>query len=294
MAVSSFWVDSMGAEIRFTPLAHRTRSIVVGTGMPIILLHGITGHAETWIRNVTPLAGEGQLHALDMLGHGLTDKPDLDYSIAVLGQHVLNYMDHWNLRSAVLVGQSLGGWVAGWIAINHPERVAAYVCVTGAGLELTEDAATLTRQIGAKVGAATTKAMETPTRESVRTRLEWLMYDKAVVTDELVDVRLRIYADPAFMAISGKMVASLTGAGGGAWALTRPRLAQVLQPSLILWTRQNPTMPWEVGKLASEIIPNASWYLMENAGHWPQFEKADEFNSVLRGFLKAVNETFEG
>jgi len=148
------------------------------------------------------------------------------------------------------------------------------------------DADALTQKIGAKVASATASAISAPTRQSVRARLEWLMHDASVVTDELVEARYRIYADPAFMAISDRMVGELTG--GGAWTLTRERLAAIACPALVLWTRQNPTMPWEVGYEASRIIPGASWYLMEDAGHWPQFEKPAEFNGVLLNFLRRL------
>lgn len=284
---NSFWVEALGAEVRITDAAGRTtRSIVIGPGKPVILLHGLTGHAETWIRNLQAIGAEFQAHALDMLGQGLTAKPDIDYSIAALGEHVLAYMEAWNIDAAVLVGQSLGGWVAGWIAVNHPERVRGYASVTGAGLEVSAEGAELSQRVGSQVASATTRATEAPTRDSVRTRLEWLMHDKSLVTDELVETRYRIYTDPKFMARSGKMVAQLTGSGGNSWMLTRQRLAQIACPALILWSRQNPTMPWQVGEEASRIIPNASWYLMEDAGHWPQFEKPDEFNRVLLEFLR--------
>ena len=286
---ASFWVEAMGAETRFTDVGgHRTRSVVAGQGALVILLHGITGHAETWIRNIISLSAHHQVHALDMLGHGLTAKPDISYSIASLGEHVLAYMDAIGAPSAIIVGQSLGGWVGGWIAVNQPDRVRGYACVTGAGLEVSADAAALTQKIGAKVASATASATSTPTRQSVRARLEWLMHDASVVTDELVEARYKIYADPAFTAISDRMVGELTGAGGGAWTLTRERLAAIACPALVLWTRQNPTMPWDVGHEASRIIPGASWYLMEDAGHWPQFEKPAEFNGVLLDFLRRL------
>ncbi|MDB5697951.1 MAG: flnE [Alphaproteobacteria bacterium] len=285
---ASFWVEMLGAEVRFTDAGgHRTRSLVAGTGDPVILLHGITGHAETWTRNLNTLGTHNQLHALDMLGHGFTAKPDIDYDVPTLGRHVLSYMDACGIDQAIVGGQSLGGWVAGWIAVNHADRVRGYASITGAGLEVSKDAAELSRSVGAKVASATSKATGAPTRESVRERLEWLMFDKSVVTEELVDTRFRIYTDPEFMAVSGKMVANMTGGGG--WRLTRENLAQIACPALVFWSRQNPTMPWEVGEEASRIIPDARWYLMEDAGHWPQFEKPAEFNGVMGSFLREVS-----
>ena len=79
------------------------------------------------------------------------------------------------------------------------------------------------------------------------------------------------------------------GSGGGGWRLTRDNLARIACPALVFWSRQNPTMPWEVGEEASRIIPDARWYLMEDAGHWPQFEKPAEFNNVMGNFLREVS-----
>ena len=94
----------MGAEMRFTDVGgHRTRSVVAGQGGPVILLHGITGHAETWIRNIVSLSAHHQVDAMDVLGHGLTAKPYISYSIASIGTHVLSYMDAGVAPSAIII-----------------------------------------------------------------------------------------------------------------------------------------------------------------------------------------------
>ncbi len=287
MGARSFWVEAIGAEVRFRDAGgFRTRSIEAGSGHPIILLHGLSGHAESFIRNVLPLAGARRVYALDMLGHGLTAKPAVDYTIDVLADHVLGFMDAIGAQSADFIGQSLGGWVAGWLAARQPGRVSRYVCATGAGLEVSPEGAALTREIGKKVADATNRATGHATRENVRERLQWLMYDKSVVTDELVDVRHAIYSDPAFAAIARRLVDGITGPDAPSPRLTPDVLARVECPTLVLWTRHNPTMPWHVGEAASRLIPNCSFYMMEDAGHWPQFEKPDEFNAVVLDFLR--------
>jgi 2-hydroxy-6-oxo-6-(2'-carboxyphenyl)-hexa-2,4-dienoate hydrolase len=285
----SFWVDLLGTEIRFRQAGpYRTRSVEAGTGEPMVLLHGVSGHAETWVRNVAVLGRGFRVHAIDMLGHGFTDKPAIDYSIAALGEHVLGFLDEIGAPRAHLVGQSLGGWVAGWLAVHHPDRVASLVSVTGAGLQLDEAGAALTAKVGQQVAAATNRALAAPSRESVRTRLEWLVHDPAVVTDELVETRYRIYTRPDFAAIAGDLVAGFTSRARPAEMLTAERLATIGCPTLVLWTRQNPTMPWQVGEAASRIIPGAAFHLMEDAGHWPQFEKPAEFHTVVGEFLHSV------
>ncbi|MGY6258922.1 alpha/beta fold hydrolase [Paraburkholderia caledonica] len=282
----SFWVDCLGVENRYYDAGGiRTRCLEAGNGQPLILLHGVTGHAETWIKNVGALSEFFHVYALDMLGHGFTAKPVQDYSIEKLADHVCAFMDAAGIESAVMVGQSLGGWVAGWLAVHHPARVIAYISVTGAGLEVSPSGAELTQNVGEKVRAATARATKNPTRESVRARLEWLMFDKNVVTDELVDVRYAIYTLPDFAAIAERLVSDLTTSNSRAYLLTPDRLRMISVPSLIFWTRQNPTMPWQVGEEASKFIPSALFYIMEDAGHWPQFEKPEEFNEVLLNFL---------
>ena len=285
----SFWVDMLGAEVRFRDAGgYRTRSIEAGTGEPVVLLHGISGHAESWVRNVVVLGLEHRVHAIDMLGHGFTDKPSIDYTIEALADHVLAFLEAIGARRAHLVGQSLGGWVAAWLAVHRPERVASLVSVTGAGLQLTGDGADLTARVGRQVGDATRRALDQPTREKVRARLEWLMHDPAVVTDELVETRFRIYTRTDFTEVAGPLVEAFTDRPSPEEMLTPERLARISCPSLVLWTRQNPTMPWEVGEEASRVIPGAGFHLMEDAGHWPQYEKPEEFHAVVGGFLRSA------
>ena len=282
----SFWVDLLGTEVRFRQAGpYRTRSVDAGQGEPLILLHGVSGHAETWVRNVAVFGRNFRVHAIDMLGHGFTDKPRIDYSIRALAEHVLDFLDAIGAPRAHFVGQSLGGWVAGWLAVHHPDRVASFVSVTGAGLQLDDAGVALTEQVGRQVATATTKALDAPTREKVRTRLEWLVHDPAVVTDELVETRYRIYTSPDFATIAGDLVAGFTSRARPEEMLTAERLATISCPTLVLWTRQNPTMPWPVGEAASQIISGARFHLMEDAGHWPQFEKPDEFHAVVTRFL---------
>lgn len=288
---STFWVDALDAQVRQLPInGHSTRWIEAGDGPPLILLHGLSGHAETWIRNLAPLSAGFHVYAIDMLGHGLSAKPAIDYSVKVLARHIVEFMDTLGLERASFIGQSLGGWVAAWIAIDHPERVISFVNATGAGLQLTDDGEEMTRKIGAKVRDATNKALAAPTRDSVRERLEWLMYDKSLVTDELVEVRYRMYTAPDFALIAPRIIDAVTASVDFKEMLTRENLERIVCPTLVLWTRHNPTMQWDVGKQASEAITGATFYLMEDAGHWPQFEKPDEFHAAVMPFLRAASD----
>ncbi len=102
----------------------RTRCFEAGTGPAVILLHGGGGHAETWVRNVQPLAKYFHVYAIDYLGHGYTDiAKGMSRRLEDFRTHLLDFMDTVGVEKAHLVGESLGGQISVFVADEHPERV---------------------------------------------------------------------------------------------------------------------------------------------------------------------------
>ncbi len=285
----SFWLDLLGAEVRFHDAGGwRTRSIEAGEGEHVVLMGGLTGHAEGFASNVLPLAERGfRVHAIDALGHGLTDRPtDVTYHAPVFTEHLIRFLDAIGADRAHLVGQSLGGWTALWTALHHPDRVGRIVSVTGAGLlPPAGDRVAESRQVHQRVQDVTKRATTAPTLESVRTRLEWLMADPKTVTDELVDVRHHYYTLPGGEAGLAKVVAEQPGEDNRAHLLGEAELRRIAHPTLVLWSDRNPTTPAEVGEWAAGVLPAGRFALIEDAGHWPMFEQPERFNRVVGDFL---------
>lgn len=286
----TLWTDALGAQIRYVQAGPwRTRVLEAGEGdRHVVLLSGITGHVEGWTRNIRALSDQG-LHvwAIDLIGHGFSDKPlDIDYVAPTFARHVVRFLDAIGADKADLVGQSLGGWVALYTAKTYPDRVSRLVHVTGAGILLDDEArAQEAANVGANVASATTTALAETTRETVRKRLEWLMLKPETVTDELVEVRYQIYSLPDSRAAMPKLVEQAPGAAGRPFMLTEAELAALPHETLIVWSDHNPTTPWEVGKRGSDIIPNASFEMITDAGHWPMFEQPEQFNSIVAPWL---------
>jgi pimeloyl-ACP methyl ester carboxylesterase len=256
----SLWTDSLGAEVRFHQAGPwRTRALEAGTGDEhVVLIGGITGHIEGWTRNVVPLSEYGlNVHAIDAIGHGYTDKPvDAMYTAPLFVEHLIAFLDARGIERAHLVGQSLGGWIALYAAKTHPDRVGKLVHVTGAGVLLDDEArAQESKDVGDRVASVTQRALAAPTLASVRERLEWLMYDPATVTDELVESRYRIYTLPDSVAAMPKLVAEAPGAANRPYMLTENDLRALDHKTLVLWTDHNPTTPPEVGRRAAELLP---------------------------------------
>jgi non-heme chloroperoxidase len=105
-------------------------------GEPIILLHGYSDSWFSFSRVLTPLAREARVYALDMRGHGKTDKPVGGYAMRDLAADVVAFMDAKNITRATVIGHSMGTFVAQQVAVVAPKRVSHLILV-GAGRKIT-------------------------------------------------------------------------------------------------------------------------------------------------------------
>lgn len=279
----SIWADLQGVpftQAYVTVDGIRTRYLRAGTpGRPaLIFLHGTGGHAEAYVRNLAAHAAHFDTFAIDMLGHGHTDKPDYDYVIPRYLDHVRGFMDAMGLKTASLSGESLGGWVAGHFAVAYPGRVDKLVLNTAGAERIDPEALE-------RIRTSTLAAVEEANWERVKARLQWLMFDKADVHDDLVATRLKIYTNPAMKIGIRRIVALHTMEARRHWAVTDAQWASIKAPTLVLWTTHDPTAKVEVGQTLASLIPGARFEVMQDCGHWPQFEDAETFNRIHLDFL---------
>src|ERR1700722_18017982 len=91
----SLWLELLGAETRFYNAGGiRTRAIESGdAGVPLIMLHGVGGHAEAFARTVVPLGKHFRTIALDYLGHGLSGSIDGPLMKEAYAKHLVDFMD---------------------------------------------------------------------------------------------------------------------------------------------------------------------------------------------------------
>lgn len=171
----TIWENLLGVELTqgyVDAKGIRTRFLRAGRpgAVPLVLLHGTTGHVETYARNIRAHAEHFDVIALDMLGHGFTDKPETGYEIIDYAQHVADTLDALGLDTVLLSGQSLGGWVAARFTLLWPHRVRRLCLNTTGGAHSDPGAMKSIRE-------KTIAAAENPTPEVVRKRLEFLMAD---------------------------------------------------------------------------------------------------------------------
>ncbi|MDE2766337.1 MAG: alpha/beta hydrolase [Chloroflexota bacterium] len=291
--MTSIWNELMGAEVRiYDQGKHVTRAIEAGEGEALILIHGVGGHAEAYARNVVRLAAEGfRVLSIDLLWHGLSGKPepfdDEKYCLQFSDQ-VVDLLDQMGVEKGHIEGESLGGWVAMSTALRYPDRVGKIILNTTAGIRWEPGVVRIDNVGGSDaLTQRSLAALESPSKETIRRRLEWLMAAPDRVTDELVDLRYAIYTRPDVNAALRKVIANGLGIGKDRnQYLTEDDLKTISHPTLVFWSDKNPGSGPDVGERIASIIPGAAYYCMLDAAHWPQWEHPEEHDRIIANFLK--------
>jgi 2-hydroxy-6-oxonona-2,4-dienedioate hydrolase len=256
----------------------RTRSLRAGSGEAVVFLHGTSGHLEAFSRNVAPHAEHYAVHAIDMLGHGYTDKPDHPYEIPRYVEHLLAYFDAVGIDRAHIVGESLGGWVGARTAVDHPERVASLQLLCAGGTVANPE-------VMQRIDSSTRRAVATDDIGLTRRRLRLLMADEADATEELVEVRHRIYHQPDFVANIDNLLSLQKMEIRTRNLLTPEQMGRITCPTLIVWGRNNPFGEVPEARAMHEAIAGSQLELFEDTGHWPQHEQAATYNPLSLEFL---------
>lgn len=277
----SLWSALVGGEFQLRYLdanGVRTRVLEAGSGPALIFLHGISGHLEAYHRNILPHARYFRTIAIDMLGHGFTDKPDRDYQIADYVEHLRDVLDALDIEKAHISGESLGGWVAARFAAKHPERVDRLVLNTAGGMIADP-------KVMERLKTLSLNAVRSPDREATRRRLEFLMLDPTVVTEDLVEARFACFRQPGMNRAMEQIMCLQDLDVRLRNMLTDEELGRIQAKTLVLWTTHDPTASVEVGRWLANLVAGSRFVVMENCGHWPQYEDPETFNRAHLDFL---------
>jgi len=288
--MNSVWVDLMGAEVKYYQGKYRTRVIEAGQGEPLILIHGIGGHAEAYSRNVMRLAKDFRVLAIDLVYHGYSEKEPRDGKLMEhYAAQVIDLLDVIGVRKAYIEGESLGGWLCMWLGVHHPDRIHKLVLNTAAGVTYKPGMVNIDNVGGRELlSSRSIAAVQDPNAETIRKRLEWLMASPDRVTDELVDIRLKIYSDPAAQQSLTYVFSNAFGQGTSErYLLSEEQVSSIDVPCLVLWTDKNPGQKEDVGERLHSLIKGSEYVLIKDAAHWPQWEHPEEHDEAVLSFLKA-------
>lgn len=279
---------------------HTISYTVMGSGQPLVLIHGFGASIGHWRKNIPVLADAGyQVFAIDLLGFGKSAKPDLAYSLDLWHDLLSDFWTEHIQRPAVWVGNSIGGLLAMMMLAQRPQMAAGGVLLNCAGgLNHRPDELNLPLRV---VMGTFTKLVSSPAlgpllfnqvrrRSRIRGTLKQVYCDPTAVTDDLIDILYEPSCDPG----AQKVFASILTAPAG----PRPSdlLPQIQQPLLVLWGEADPWTPIAGSKLYQDLAaqretgatPSVTFQAIAKTGHCPHDERPDEVNSAILDWLTAL------
>ena len=253
------------------------RHFDAGKGAPVVLLHGASlgSSADVWTRNLAPLAAHDlRVLAPDLPGFGGTDNP-ADISLGYRKKFILAFMDALKIERASLIGHSQAGRIALDLAFSDPERIAKVVVLaTGS----------LLPPLGEKTAAEGDEGgASEPTLAATRALLEGNLYNRALITDEEVELRHRMSVGKNYSAFLARQAAK--GQGGkaeGPWQ----RVGKCPVPLLMLYGENDRAQAAERAKRAKAIDPKLNLQLLPRCAHLVQWDAAEQFADIAGRFLK--------
>lgn len=263
-------VDVGGSELAYTESS---------TGHPIVWLHG-SGPGATGMsnfgRNLAAFADHRSI-VVDLPGWGDSPRPATDEPlISHAAERVGRAMTALGIERAHLVGNSYGGAVAMRIAIDYPERVDRMVLMAPGGAAPKD---VPPWPVGLQ-HLFDYMAAEKPSREAMAEFVRLMLHDQSLATEALIDERyessLRVHPELPIPPNFGDLT---------------PDLPRIQAPTLLVWGREDQTVPLTWAPTLLHSIPNAELRVLPHCRHWVQYERAPEFNQIVRGFLTAVGPT---
>ena len=268
---------------------HRRAFRKLGKGPALLLLHGIGDSSQTWVPLMRRLARRYTVIAPDLLGHGMSDKPRADYSVAAYANGMRDLMEVLGIDSATIVGHSLGGGVAAQIAYQYPDRCERLVLVAsgGAGREVNPIL---------RIAAA-------PFAELAMPPLQWplgrlggsviLSVLRALGTDvgrDAVELKAVFEGMPdgrSRGAFTRTLRSVVDWRGQVVTMLDRCYLAQAV-PLQLFWGAHDAIIPVEHANIIKAAMPEARLSIFEEAGHFPHHTDPDRFVRELRAFIDST------
>ena len=234
-----------------------------GKGTPLVFLHGASG-APVVLPFMEKLAGRFDVIVPDHPGYGESDEPEWLENIHDVAYFYLDFFGRLELEKAVIVGSSMGGWMAMEMAVRNTSRIGSLVLVSPAGV--------------AAERAEPADIFLLPPEDMVRQLFVDQKYAEerlaAPMTPEAVDLALKNRHTTARLAWEPR--------------LHDPHLPKWLQridvPVSIVWGAQDRILPVGLAHELKRLLPNAELNILERCGHLPQVEKCDEFCELVTRF----------
>jgi len=265
---------------------------VMGTGKPLVLIHGFGASIGHWRKNIPVLAAGGyRVFAIDLLGFGGSDKPAISYTLELWQQQLKDFWETHIAEPTVFIGNSIGALLSLLVVAEYPDMSAGGVLINCAGglnhrpdelnLPLRVVMGAFTKLVSSKItGGLLFNLIRQKPR--IRRTLTQVYRDPDAITEELVDLLYTPSCDPG----AQQVFASVLTAPPGPSPIEL--LPKVERPLLVIWGEEDPWTPIAgaaVYQQRSENGKDVEFVGIANAGHCPHDEKPEAVNSLILNWL---------
>jgi pimeloyl-ACP methyl ester carboxylesterase len=273
------------AHQRWVTVRDRPINVVeLGAGPPIVFIHGLAGSWQNWLEQLPVFAERHRVITFDLPGFGASPMPRDPISISAYAAIVDELLGALDVEEAVIVGNSMGGFIAAELAIAHPERVERLVLESAAGI--TSENEPTARVIPALRALERSLLMITgwvaARSDTVARRPRLRLATLSVVAAHPTRIGAPLAAE--LLRGSGK-----PGFIDAFYALThypiRDRLSRIDAPTLVVWGARDHLVPLRDADVFAQLIPDARKVVYPDTGHVPMLERPARFNADLQAFL---------
>lgn len=239
--------------------------ITTGNGRPLLFLHGSEG-VDSEAPFLSELARSFSVVAPSHPGFGHSELPSHFSTIDDLAYFYLDLLEALNLSDVLLVGVSLGGWIAAEMAIKTPSRISALVLADPMGVKLSSREE---RDIVDIFSLPASKVRE-------------LTYS---------DTKHAALADPPDEALAYLLARNMEAAALYGWLpymhnpKLKHRLHRISVPTLVVWGENDRIIRPDFGREYCALIPSGQFELIDRVGHYPHIERPGEFASRILRFV---------
>jgi pimeloyl-ACP methyl ester carboxylesterase len=220
-----------------------------------------------------------------MISFGYSDKPRIDYSFQTLVEHLAGFIDVMGFEKVNLVGQSQGAYIAAKYTADYPERVNRLAVI---------NTGTLSTAMGIDTEPSPQEGGQNDgSKEALRRSLEFRMYRKEKITDDMLETKLALAAQPGMKEARSSMRAYRIGLENDpnqaqVFSL-KTRLPHITVPMCIIWGVEDRSAPVRLGRALREMFPQAEYHEVQEAGHHSFLDQPEVVNDLLIRFLSTAN-----
>ncbi len=258
---------------------NRVRYFEEGEGETVLFIHGIGQAMYTFRKNVHALSQYCHVVTVDLLGHGLSDKPDIDYTIDDFSSMIYDFTQAMALENITLLGFSTGAVIALDVAQKHPELVKRLILLSPGGVT--------------KTYPATVKFLTVPvisdiiftffSTKTVKKVLTQAYFDPTMVSRDLVRHYYKVLSNRE------NLDSAMTALANWNDEEIAYRMSEIKAPSYIFWGEEDTWHPLSMLDLYEDALPEVLSYTLADCGHILHEERSDEFNKKLIEIVSAGN-----